>query len=191
MSICDALFSFENETTLNNFVRNLSECTKLNGHFIGCCFDGDTVFNKLADKNKGESLVIMENGIKKFELKKLYSQTGFPDDETSLNYPISVYQDTIGMEFEEYLVNFKYFIRVMENYGFVLMDSKNAINIGFPNSTGMFEEMFKNMENDIERNVRNKNIYGKASYLTREDKEIYLNRYFIFVKVRNVDAEKI
>merc|ERR1711916_308869 len=152
-------YFFENETTLNNFVRNLSECTKLNGHFTGCCFDGDTVFKKLADKNKGESLVIMENGIKKFELKKLYSQTGFPDDETSLNYPISVYQDTIGMEFEEYLVNFKYFIRVMEN--------------------------------DIERNIRNKNIYGKASYLTREDKEIsFLNRYFIFVKVRNVDAEK-
>ena len=184
-------YFFENETTLNNFVRNLSECTKLNGHFIGCCFDGDTVFKKLAHKNKGESLVIMENGIKKFELKKLYSQTGFPDDETSLNYPISVYQDTIGMEFEEYLVNFKYFIRVMENYGFVLMESKNAINIGFPDSTGMFEELFKNMENDLERDVRNKNIYGKASHLTREDKEIsFLNRYFIFVKVRNVDAEK-
>ena len=79
----------------------------------------------------------------------------------------------------------------MENYGFVLMENKNAINIGFPNSTGMFEELYKNMENDIERNIRNKNIYGKASYLTREDKEIsFLNRYFIFVKVRNVDAEK-
>ena len=79
----------------------------------------------------------------------------------------------------------------MENYGFVLMESKNAINIGFPNSTGMFEELFKNMENDLERDVRNKNIYGKASHLTREDKEIsFLNRYFIFVKVRNVDAEK-
>ena len=36
-----------------------------------------------------------------------HTELFFPDDETSLNYPISVYQDTIGMEFEEYLVNFK------------------------------------------------------------------------------------
>ena len=36
------------------------------------------------------------------------------------------------MEFEDVDVNFKYFIRVMENYGFVLMENKNAINIGFP-----------------------------------------------------------
>jgi hypothetical protein len=46
-------YFFENKTTLNSFMRNLSECTKVGGHVIGTCYDGTTVFNLLSKENKG------------------------------------------------------------------------------------------------------------------------------------------
>ena len=35
----------------------------------------------------------------------------------SLGYAIGVYQESINKTFKEYLVNFNYFVRMMENYG--------------------------------------------------------------------------
>ena len=185
-------YFFENETTLNNFIRNLSECTKLHGHFIGCCYDGEQVFKLLRNKNKEESIVLNDGAVKSYELTKLYSQTGFPDDETSLGYKINVYQDTIGSTFKEYLVNFKYFIRIMENYGFTLLSKEEANAIGLPDSTGLFQEMFNNMEEDIKR-IRGYKSNIKSAHLMNENEKTvsFLNRYFVFRKSRNVDAAKI
>jgi len=46
-------YFFESETTLHNFLRNLSECTAVNGYFIGTCYDGRKIFNQLTDKPVG------------------------------------------------------------------------------------------------------------------------------------------
>jgi len=45
-------YFFENETSIHQFLRNISECTKVNGKFIGTCYDGKTVFNLLKNKKK-------------------------------------------------------------------------------------------------------------------------------------------
>jgi hypothetical protein len=55
---------FENIKTLHNFLRNIAECTKLGGYFIGTSYDGRTIFNKLNNKKQGESIDIYENGRK-------------------------------------------------------------------------------------------------------------------------------
>ena len=78
---------------------------------------GREFINKLArefglkDKEKDESIILMNGSEKQFEITKMYSQTGFPDDENSLGFKISVYQETINKEFDEYLVNFDYFVK--------------------------------------------------------------------------------
>ena len=57
-------YMFESQTTLQNFLRNVSECTKIGGYFIATSYDGKTIFNKLKNKKQGEDFVIM-NGTKK------------------------------------------------------------------------------------------------------------------------------
>ena len=156
-------YFFENESTLNEFAKNISECTKLNGYFIGTCYDGQTVFNLLKHTEFDDSIVYMENNHKMYEITKKYKQTGFPDDETSLGYPIHVFQDSIGKISKEYLVNFDYFVRVMENYGFVLVPDDQAGVMGLPKGTGLFKDMFNQMSSEPKQRV--KLDYRNAMYM--------------------------
>jgi hypothetical protein len=185
-------YFFESKKSVHEFLRNVAECTRMEGYFIGTCYDGKTVFNMLKDKQKEESIVIMSEGRKIFEIVKLYDQTGFPDDDMSVGYPINVYQESINQYMQEYLVNFDYVTRIMEDYGFVLVYKNECIKMGLPDSTGMFSELFTNLQNDIKRDRRISADYGKAENMTEEEKRIsFMNRYFVFKKVRNVNTDKI
>ena len=122
-----------------------------------------------------------------FDIQKKYNQTGFPDDETGVGYPIGVYQESINKYATEYLVNFNYLVRLMGDYGFELIGLDEAKRMGFPAGSGLFEDLFFQMKRE-----RNLNMYGEASKMTREEKEIsFLNRYFIFKKIHNVKADKV
>ena len=184
-------YFFETQSTLNNFMRNLSECTALDGYFIGCCYDGRKIFNALSRKSKGESLVVMSGDTKIWELTKQYDQTVFEDNVTSLGYPIDVFQETIGKEFREYLVNFDYMVRVMENYGFVLPSPDEVASLHLPNASGSFSELYTKMETTAKTTKLRLEV-GQAFNMSSEEKQIsFYNRYFVFKKVRNVDAEQL
>jgi len=184
-------YFFENVRSMHNFVRNVSECTRVGGIFVGTCWDGKTVFNLLRNKYCGESFSIYRYRTRVFQITKMYDYTAFPDDELSLGYSISVFQESIGQHIVEYLVNFDFFRRVMENYGFVLMNREEATQFGFPNGgTGMFEGLYYDMMAEMAREPTSR--YGTAAEMTEDEKFIsFLNRYFIFRKVRHVAAEKI
>jgi hypothetical protein len=176
----------------HEFLRNVSECTATGGYFVGTCYDGKTVFQRLRNKRKEEGITLMRDDHKIYEITKMYEQTGFPDDELSLGYMIHVYQDSINKVFPEYLVNFDYFVRMMGNYGFVLVDAAESQKMGLPNGSGLFSELFAEMESEVERNPRMRSDYGKALSMTSDEKWVsFMNRYFVFRKVHHVDAEKI
>jgi hypothetical protein len=185
-------YFFENKNTLLSFIKNLSECTKVNGYFIGTCYDGKKIFNELNTLNNGESISINKNDNKIYELTKLYDQTGFPDDELSLGYPINVYQESINKTFREYLVNFNYFSKIMEDYGFILISKEDANQMNLPNGSGLFNELYTYMEEELKIETTKKHIYKSAMYMSPEEKRIsFMNRYFIFKKVRNVNTNLI
>ena len=187
-------YFFENGATFNNFLRNISECTQPGGHFIATCYDGQTVFNMLRNKKKDEgmSIYVNEGKDKIFEIQKMYDETGFSEDETSLGYPISVFQETINKYAVEYLVNFEFFRRSMENYGFTLVTDEEARDFGFVRGSGMFDELFRAMKLEINKNPASSKWYENAAQMTEEEKRIsFLNRYFIFKKAHNVNAEKV
>ena len=185
-------YFFEGPKSFHSFLRNLAECTKIGGFFVGTCYDGLTVFNLLKTKKKEESVTIMRDGNKIYEITKQYDQTGFPEDEMSLGYAIDVYQESINKVFREYLVNFNYLVRIMENYGFVVLPTGEATGLGLPNGTGLFEELFDSMVSDVTRDKRKVADYGQAGEMSTEEKRIsYMNRYFVFRKTRNVNAEKV
>jgi hypothetical protein len=185
-------YFFENKNTFHEFIRNVAECTKVNGYFIGTCYDGKEVFERLRNYKKGESWSIFKNEAKIFELTKMYDETGFPDTDMSLGYAINVYQESINQYFREFLVNFEYLKQIMEDYGFVLLKEEEMRKVGLPSSTGLFRELFANMEGEIKRNRQSSVNYREAINMSIEEKQIsFLNRYFIFKKVREVDAKKM
>ena len=183
-------YMFENRSRLHSFMKNLTECTKINGYLVGTCYDGNSVFNLLAKKEKGESIDLYRNGDKIWEITRQYVGDEFPENESSLGYAIDVYQETINKVFREYLVNYKYLKRVLENYGFVELSGDELAEIGLKESSAMFSEMFNAMRMEIATQKRK--MFGNADQMSDEEKTIsFLNRYFIFKKVRNVDADKI
>jgi hypothetical protein len=185
-------YFFENPETLQGFLQNIAECTKLNGYFIGTAYDGKMIFNLLNKTKTGESVQIMEDGKKIWEITKGYGSDQFEDDSSSIGYRIDVFQESINQTISEYLINFDYFNRVLENYGFKLMDRAEAKQLGLPESTGLFSELFGIMEQEIKANKSKSKEYGDSINMTSFEKKIsFLNRYFVYKKMREVNISKI
>ena len=105
--------------------------------------------------------------------QKKYEEEYFNDDETSLGYTISVYQDSINNEIDEYLVNFNYFKKIMEDYGFTCEDKYKD---GKMVSIDTFKKIYK--MNDNEKNYK----------MSKNEKIVsFLNNYFIFKKTNIKD----
>lgn len=185
-------YFFENKTTLHNFLRNLQECTRKDGYFVGTCYDGGKVFQALKTKQDGESMRLEnEKGEKIFEITKKYGNDArFTPYENSLGMAIRVYQESIDKEFVEYLVNFEYFIEMMHKYGFDLLRKEEYMHMGFQESTGYFQNLYKEMKQEIKRTGATN--YGVADQMTPNEQKIsFLNRYFIFKKVREISQAQI
>jgi len=62
--------------------------------------------------------------------------------------------------------------------------------MGIPSGTGMFSELFDAMKTEIKRNKRHN--YGLAPQMNEEQRKIsFLNRYFIYKKTHNVNADTV
>ena len=185
-------YFFEDKKILNSFIRNVSECTKVNGYFVGGCYDGTAIFDLLRGKTEGESVSILENDKKIWQITKGYEKDTFENDETSLGYAIDVFQESINKPFREYLVNFEYLTRVMENYGFVLLTKEECTEIGITNSVDSFQQLYRLMEHEVGRFPKKKYDYGDSFKMTPKEKQIsFYNNYFIYKKVRNVDTRAV
>jgi len=195
--ICSIQFAihymFENMYKLTNFLRNVSENTKKDGYFIATCYDGRTIFNKLKNLKKGESNIIkssINNDKKIWSIKKQYDATVFEDNDSCLGYAIDVYQDTIDKEFREYLVNYTFLNKLLNDYGFDKIEDDEAKNMNLSSGSGMFNSLHMQMMTENKNDARHK--YGYGVDLSDKEKEIsYLNRYFVYKKRRNVDTEDI
>jgi hypothetical protein len=163
-------YMFKDLFTIHNFLKNCSDMIKVGGYLIGTCYDGESVFKKLEPIPDGESsdLYVKEKRI--WSIKKKYNTEEFTKDDC-LGYTIGVYQDSINKEFDEYLVHFPYFIEMMGNYGFM------------PHSP----------VKDLEPIATFESIYKKGGYvMSPEEQQIsFLNKYFIFKKVRSVATTQI
>ena len=185
-------YFFKDKDVLHQFIRNVVECTKVGGYFIGTCYDGKRIFNMLKGKNKMQEVELYHNKSKLWGVTKLYSKDIFDDDQSSLGYEIKVFQETINQKIIEYLVNFDYLIRIMENYGFQVLSDTDAQNIGLPSGCGLFEDLFKQMTQSSERGRRQSSEYGSAHEMSEQEKEIsFKNRYFVFKKIIHVDITKV
>ena len=182
-------YFFENPVIFNNYIRNVAECTRIGGYFIGTCYDGKLIFNLLKKQN---SIDLFDGDTKIWEIKKEYDHDTFEDDATSLGYKICVFQESINKSFPEYLINFDYLHRIMENYGFKLITRDEARSIGLPEGSGLFGELFNRMLDEIKHNKQQHLRYGSAAEMNALERKIsFLNRYFVYKKISNVNADKV
>ena len=185
-------YFFENPDTLKGFLKNVAECTKLEGYFIGTAYDGKELFKRLKKLIQGDSIQLEYNGKKIWEVVKNYAFDTFEDDSSCIGYKINVFQESINRPIYEYLVNFDYLNRLMENYGFKLINSEESKEMGLPEGSGLFRQLFNNMTADIKENPFKKNLFGQAPNMNELEQEIsFLNRYFIYKKVRDVNVDEL
>ena len=163
-------YMFKDIYTLHNFARNVSDLIGLNGYFIGTCYDGIEIHKMLRGMDSGESKELYIGDRKIWSVTKQYNEEEFKKD-SCLGYTISVFQESINQLIDEYLVNFPYLIEVLGAYGFVL------------------ESPVKDMPPlaSFERE------YSKTKFkMSPEEQQIsFLNKYFIFKKVRNVNTAQV
>jgi hypothetical protein len=143
-------------------------------------------------KEQGESVEIYKDDKKVWSVTKDYDGVSFADDDSSLGYQISVYQDSINQTLPEYLVNFDFLVLTMEKYGFALVTRDEAKTLGLPEGSGMFIELYNMMMDNIRRNPKSEKDYGYAPDMTKYEKDIsFLNRYCVFKKVAERNVEKL
>ena len=79
----------------------------------------------------------------------------------------------------------------MENYGFVLPSPDEVASLHLPKASGSFSELYTKMETTAKTTKLRLEV-GQAFNMSSEEKQIsFYNRYFVFKKVRNVDAEQL
>jgi len=168
-------YFFKNMDTLHGFIRNVAENTQLGGYFIGTTYDGETVFNALKSYSRGNGMILSNNGQVYFQLIKQYDETGFPADESSLGYEIDVFQESIGQNIKEYLVHFTFLERVMNMYGFHLVQLERDLpekHNQIKTASAMFSSFYEQ--------------YSGMRMTKGEEKISMMNRFFVFRKTVDV-----
>jgi hypothetical protein len=163
-------YFFKNMESLNGLLKNLADTVKVGGYFIGCCFDGNLVFNMLKDLDKDESVIGKEGDVEIWKITKRYENTILTDNEKSIGLPIDVNFISIGDTYTEYLVPFHLLVKKCREIGLELLTIPEANAIGLHNSTAMFKDSY-----DMAKQ-------GKHNYAMPESVKQYsfLNRWFIF-----------
>jgi hypothetical protein len=176
-------YMFKDEESIHNFMKNLSDTIKVGGTFVGTCYDGHKIFDMLSKIEQNESIDIYnkDKTTKIWSLTKKYYQTDFTDDEDSLGMTISVYQDSINQEIEEYLVNFTYFSKCMLLYGFE--EEKYLPGTNDLPGCGDFKLIYDRYGGDAK--------FGKDALTEKEKTISFLNKYFVYRKVRSVNSSMV
>ena len=171
-------YFFESETTLTGFLQNLTDTVKPGGLFIGCCFDGQRIFNLLRNKRLHETITRTERDVNIWSITKEYEQNEFLADESSIGMAIDVEFISIGSKYREYLVCFDYLVERLSKIGFRFLNQTELTDLNLKYSHNTFENSY-----DMAASKR-------MNYPMLESVKEYsfLNRWFIF---KRQDAAEI
>ncbi len=163
-------YFFENRESFDGFINNINETLKVGGYFIGCCFDGESVFKLLRGLPTGQSKVGMVGETPLWSITKSYDIDELSNDYDSLGHPIDVEFISIGTTQREYLVSFDFLVDRMRSIGCELLSDSEAREVGLASSTNMFATSY-NMAMKSGKNYSMDDTLKQFSFL---------NRWFIF-----------
>jgi hypothetical protein len=175
-------YFFENQVSLSGFMRNVSDCLKIGGLFVGCCFDGQKVFDSLRNIEEDGTLKGSDSGDNEiWRITKKYSANDLTNNYDSLGLPIDVKFLTIGTEQREYLVSFDLLKSEMAKIGCELLTQEECKDLGLQNSTQMFEDTYADAMKKGE----------KFNMIPVVRQYSFFNRWFIFKRRRGGVLEEV
>jgi predicted NAD-dependent protein-ADP-ribosyltransferase YbiA (DUF1768 family) len=130
-------YMFESKDKFDGFLRNISENLKIGGYFIGCCFDGEKVFEFL---NGRDTRIGEEGDTVLWKIMKRYSADEIPAGDEAFGMPIDVEFISIGMPHREYLVPFALLNDKMKSIGCELCSPEELKEVGLQRCTALFSE---------------------------------------------------
>jgi len=100
-----AHYCFDSILHINNLLKNISDCLKINGIAILTTLDGKKVYD-LLKRNRGNKKFMVDNiELYSISFKENYQWDTLPNDKTGINVAINVKLASTGTEILEYLVH--------------------------------------------------------------------------------------
>lgn len=144
-------YFFRDESSLLTILKSMNRNLKIGGYVMGTMFDGNSLMNRLRKPFTDSH----------FSLKRIFEIDSFVGNKIN----VSLLDNNTGAQIynpeNEYIVNFDWFIKLMETNGYELIETK------------MFEELY---ENKYKLNIIEKDVS-------------FLNRTFVFRKIRDVTSK--
>jgi ribA/ribD-fused uncharacterized protein len=149
-------YACESEETFRNFAKNLE---KYGNAFFGTCSDGKSIYTLLAGKTThlfGSDKQACGEYSKKYDDRETWVE--------EFGMPVMVYLESFDKPAIEYLVPFEKVTTILEEYGYILSETK------------LFSEIYSNQTNIV---------------LTSQQQEFsFLNRTFVFKKTKVKKSKK-
>lgn len=178
-------YMFQTKKGFEDFLRNVDATVKLGGYFVGCCFDGQRVFDLFRSNGigKGQTLerrITRQDGvpIKIWSIQRQYETPDFledEDNEDTFGQAIEVEFLSIGAAYTEYLVPFELLKKAFGRLGLRLLNAKELQEIGLQHSTNTFDKTWETAKDD-----QGNQLYGMSPQVKEFS---FLNRWFIFKRV--------
>ena len=124
-------YFFKDEISFRTILQNLNDNLKIGGFVIGTTFDGERIYDALKENDSISGKEFSGDLMWKIEKKYKNKKISFTEKLPNFGKQIDVLVKTIGVVHPEYLVNFKYLVKLMEEYGFSMVFIKP------------FEELYK------------------------------------------------
>jgi SAM-dependent methyltransferase len=170
-------YFFEDEITFRTILQNMNDNLKIGGFVIGTTFDGERVYNLLQKTDSISGKKYSGEIMWKIE-KKYNTKFSFTDKRGNFGKKIDVFVKTIGAVHSEYLVNFNYMTKIMQDYGFSLVFIKP------------FEELYNElMEGKNKMDLSNRELekdMESVKKMSEDEKRFsFLSSAFMFKKEKN------
>ncbi len=165
-------YFFENKKKFEGFVKNIDDCLKVGGYFIGACFDGKTLIQRLMGMKKGERIIGVDGKTELWSIKKEYDDSAALSREADAVFgqAIDVNFISIGAEYTEYLVNYDYLVQELGKKGIEPINDADCAVLGVPAASQMFGDTWELAEKA-----------GKKYEMSADVKAFsFFNRWFIF-----------
>ena len=184
-------YFLENEITFRTILQNINDNLKIGGHVIGTCFDGERIYKSL--EGKGTIQGKTPSGEILWKIDKKYSTTKLVFDSKKSNFgkKIDVFVKSIGQVHTEYLVNFNYVDKMMEEYGFkkvMIKPFEEFYNELIDNEKELIDNEKEKKQNsimDLSEKELQKDI-DNAERMTEDQKRFsFLSSGFIYKKEKN------
>ena len=168
-------YFFQDRSSVDGFLRNVADNLKVGGFFVGCCFDGDSVF-KLLEKTPENAVKTDKVGdATMWSIRRMYGEITedvLPATDAGLGKAIDVFFMSIGEEHREYLVSFDYLKTRMHEIGCELLLPAELAAARLPVSSALFGDAYEQT--------------GDTYSMPDAAKQFsFLNRWFIFRRRSN------